>query len=478
LNLYQALVTIIKDAMYLPQVGDILSVKIHGLGNSGEGVGYVDGFTFFVEGALPPEVVKVEVLQSKKRYALARLLSIESSSNDRTVPPCKLFGKCGGCQFMHLSYPKQLEAKRQKVVEALGRIGKLPSVPVGPCVASPSPLAYRNKIQLPVRQEKGALQLGLYAKGSHDLIEVDTCLIHCSLGDGIYQSLKEIIKQFRIVPYDPKTKKGELRHLLIKTAIHTKEALVIFVTNQRRSSSLSKAAKAVMECNPAVKGVIHNLHRGADNVILGSKYYTLEGSDCIHEMCCGLRFKVSPASFFQINSDQAELLYSKALEFAELKGSETVLDAYCGVGTLSLIFAKSAKKVIGVECVQEAINDAIENSRLNKIENAAFVCASSETFISSLAAADVIVLNPPRKGCELSFLEGIGRLRPKRLVYISCDPATLARDLAHLVSFGYQVDAVQPFDMFPQTVHVESIAKLTHSFCCQNHSFAPLSADR
>lgn len=449
--------------MNKPDVGQIISLNIHGLGSSGEGVGYIDGFTIFVDGALPGETVEAEVVQSKRRYGSARLLSIVKPSPDRVAPPCNLFGSCGGCQVMHLSYPKQLEIKRLKVVEALFRIGKISSIEVPPCIASPSSFSYRNKIQVPVRAGKDGIQIGLYARSSHDLVEMDTCAIHCPLGDRVYQKIKVILKNFNILPYDPETGEGELRHLLIKTAVHTGEVLVVLVTNQKKSPLLLKIAKEIMACSSAIKGVIHNLHRGTDNVILGPIYQILEGAGSIQENLCGLKFKVSPASFFQVNADQAEFLYLKALEYAELKGDETVLDAYCGVGTLSLIFAKSAKKVIGVECVREAIEDALQNKRLNNIGNAEFVCASSESFIASLSSIDVILLNPPRKGCELLFLEGIGRLQPKRLVYISCDPATLARDLAHLIRFGYRLDEVQPFDMFPQTSHVECIAKLT--FC-------------
>jgi 23S rRNA (uracil1939-C5)-methyltransferase len=469
----------IDDNMNKPQIGQIISLPIHGLGSSGEGVGYFDGFTVFVDGALPQEMVEAQMVHSQKRYGSARLLSVVQPSQDRILPPCKLFGRCGGCQLMHLSYNKQLEVKRQRVVEALARIGKIFDAPVLPCIASPSTLSYRNKIQLPTRKGERGMEMGLYARGSHDLVEVSHCPIHCSLGDQIYQTLTTLLRRFPIEPYDVMTGEGELRHLLIKTAVHTKEVLVIFVTNQKVSPLIAQIAQAVMlECAPHVKGVVHNLHQERDNVILGSVYEVLEGSGTIREHLCGLDFKISPASFFQVNPYQAAFLYLKALEYAELRGDETVLDAYCGVGTLSLIFARSAKKVIGVEWVAEAIEDALENRSLNQIDNVDFICASSESFIRSLSSVDVVLLNPPRKGCEPSFLEGIGRLLPKKLIYISCDPATLARDLAHLVSLGYRVKEVQPFDMFPQTAHVESVVILCpDSLHKASHEIAPLSSD-
>jgi 23S rRNA (uracil1939-C5)-methyltransferase len=359
---------------------------------------------------------------------------------------------------MHLSYPKQLEAKRQKVVDALCRIGKINDCIINECLPSPLPLAYRNKIQLPVREGPS---LGLYAKNTHDLISVDHCLIHCELGEEVFQKIKKLLKNSKIDPYDPKTGKGELRHVLIKSGIHTKEVLVVLVTNQKKSPQLTALSHAITLHIPSVKGVIHNLHQEKDNVILGSFYETLEGTSHIQERICDLTFSISAASFFQVNPLQAEKLYLKALEVADVRPDETVLDAYCGVGTLSLIFARRAKEVIGVECVSAAIIDAEENARRNHIQNVSFICSPAEELIHKLPPADILLLNPPRKGCDPLFLEGVKKLSPKKIIYISCDPATLARDLKILQTYGYKVDLVQPFDMFPQTSHVECVAKLS-----------------
>jgi len=448
--------------MHPPKVKQNIKLPIHNIGSNGEGVGQYQGFTVFVDGALPGEVVEARLYQRQKRYGRANLLSVSDPSPHRVQPVCPLFGRCGGCQLMHLAYPEQLVIKRQRVVDALQRIGKLDAIEVGPCLPSPSPLAYRNKIQMPVRESPtGGLQIGLYARSSHDLVEVETCHIHCPLGEQVYKEAAPIIKQSGIKAYDPATGSGELRHILIKSAVNTGEALVILVTNGEATPLLKKIAGQIMSRCPAVKGVVHNIHTERDNVILGSVNKILEGSGIIQETLCGMQFKVSPASFFQVNPQQAEHLYEKALEFAQLKGHETVLDAYCGVGTMSLFFARQAKKVIGVECVPEAIEDAKENARLNQIQNAEFICGNAETIIDSLADIDTIILNPPRKGCEPSFLEGIGRLRPATVVYISCDSATLSRDLAVLHQMGYHVDFIQPYDMFPQTAHVECVAKVS-----------------
>lgn len=351
---------------------------------------------------------------------------------------------------MHLSYEKQLEVKKQKVVDALTRIGKIDPSLIQNCLPSPLPLGYRNKIQLPVQ----GTTLGLYAKHSHTLIAVDHCLIHCGLGEEVFQKIKAILQE--LGPYPP------LRHVLIKSAIYTQEVLVVLVTNQKTSPTLMAMALRIQKEIPHVKGVIHNIHSDKENVILGDTYHTLTGSPHIHERLCDLTFSISAASFFQVNPMQAEKLYLKALELSDVRTTETVLDAYCGVGTLSLIFAKKAKQVIGVECVPEAILDAKENAKRNHIENTTFTCANSENFIHTLSSIDVLLLNPPRKGADPSFLEGVKKLAPKKIVYISCDPATLARDLAILESYGFKTRIVQPFDMFPQTSHVECVALLTN----------------
>lgn len=446
--------------MTLPQLHEPFTLTIHGLGSNGEGVGYYNGYTVFVDGALPDETVSVKLTFKQKRFGRADLISIIMPSKDRVEPVCPLFGKCGGCQLMHLSYEKQLQIKYQRVVDAMVRIGKLDGSLVEKCISSPLSLGYRNKIQLPVRNSEAGLAIGLYQKMSHDLVEVDECFIHSPLGEETYRAVREIIKTSNIEAYDPKTGSGELRHVLIKSSIHTNQVLVILVTNLNPSTKLQKIAEDIMKRCSAVKGVIHNLNTDSDNVILGGSYHTLVGESFIQEVIGGLKFKVSPASFFQVNPAQAEQLYAKALEFAELTGSERVLDAYCGVGTLSLIFSRQAKSVVGIECVSEAIQDAKENAANNEIMNAEFVCAQSEEYIRKVKGCDVVVLNPPRKGCEKAFLDGIIKLLPKKVIYISCDPATLARDLAILCGSGYAVDQIQPFDMFPQTSHVECVVKL------------------
>lgn len=430
-----------------PQIDQEVELCIERLGINGEGVAHLDGFTLFVDGALPGERVRARISESRKTFGRAEVVELLETSVHRVKPVCALFGKCGGCQLMHLSYDQQLETKRQRIVDALERIGKFSSVNVLPCIPSPSPLAYRNKIQLPVGAD---LQLGLYAYNTHDLIPIDQCHIHCELGEKAFQHIQRCIKTFPL--------EGELKHVLIKTAVNTRQILVVLVTAS--NEPLLALAEMIMIGMPEIKGVVQNINPADSNVVLSRHFRKLIGQDWIEEKLHDLLFKVSPSSFFQVNPAQAEQLYQRVFEFAELTKDEIVLDAYCGVGTLALILAKHAKAVIGVECVPDAIQDAEENAKRNGIKNVSFTCGQAEEFISTLESIDVAVLNPPRKGCEGAFLESLVNLAPRRIVYVSCDPATLARDLQFLCANGYKLTIVQPYDMFPQTAHVECVVQL------------------
>ena len=444
-----------------PSLHQKIKTTIQRLGINGEGVAYSDGYTVFIDGALPGEGVEAQLVEVKKTYGRGSILSIETPSPSRVTPPCPLFGRCGGCQLMHLDYEAQLQMKRQRVVDALERIGKFTHLDVSPCLPSPSPLSYRNKIQVPVCSSDEGMSLGFYARSSHDLVEVEHCYIHCDLGEQVFKEIREVLKQSDITTYDWKTGKGALRFVIIRTAVNSGEVMVIFVVNGTPAETFKTIAQEIMKRSPRVKGVIHNTNTGSHNVVLGKEFKLLAGKDHIAETICGMTFTVSPASFFQVNPAQAERLYEKAIDFAELSGSETVLDAFCGVGTVALLMSKRAKQVIGIECVPQAIEDAKKNAQRNNVSNADFVCDAAESWIKKAKDIDVVILNPPRKGCEPPLLQGIGRLMPRRIVYISCDPATLARDLAALKEFNYAVDVVQPLDMFPQTAHVETVVKLS-----------------
>lgn len=441
-------------------MGEKLSVKVKALGIHGEGVADYFGYTLFVDGALPDEVVNIEVTAVKKSYGVGRLIEIEAASPDRRKPVCPLATTCGGCQVMHLDDAAQLLQKRQRVVDALERIGKITHVTVNPCIPSPDPLYYRNKIQAPIRNGKKGLQVGFYARNSHQLVEVDTCYIHCHLGQKVYETTVSLLKKSGLKAYDWKTGRGELRHLIIKTAVQTDQVLVILVTKGEIVDPLEKIAAEIRRQCPEVKGVIQNINPHQHNVVFGKEFVVISGEETIEEEILGLRFRVSPASFFQVNPAQAGQLYRQVIQWAELSGNEIVLDAYCGVGTLALLLSGQARQVFGVECVPQAIDNANENAALNKISNAAFVCDDAASWIQTVDKIDVAILNPPRRGCDPSLIQALGKLRPAKVIYVSCDPATLARDVSLLETFGYRLDAVQPFDMFPQTAHVETVVKL------------------
>jgi len=419
-------------------------VDITDLGHQGEGIGRLEGKAVFVDGALPGERVSVEIVVEKERYAKGKLLEVITPSKNRALPICPYFGSCGGCQLMHLDYPAQLEIKRQRVQETMRRIGGL-DVNVEACAPSPKDLGYRNKILLPVRDS-----IGLYAKGSHQVIPIDSCLIHNERGDGIYPDVVALLEG--ISHYDEQTGKGELRHLLIRTG---DRILVGLITTGKPSPKLKDAAKAIAKL-PEVAGVTHAINRRRDNVIMDAPFKPLVGDDFIFEEVCGLKFKLSAGAFFQVNPLQAEQIYLEALKRAEIQETDSVIDAYCGVGTMACIFAKQCQSVLGIEVVPQAIADAKVNAGINKITNARFTCGRTESVLPD--QADVVILNPPRKGCDPRVLQKLAKMRPRVIVYISCHPATLARDLKLLVDEGFRVGSVTPYDMFPQTSHVETLS--------------------
>ena len=441
----------------------IYTASVDTLNSQGQGICSVDGLKVFLDYVLPGENVHFELVKQKKKYGLGKLIQVQATSPKRQQPPCPLFKSCGGCQIMHLDPSEQLRFKTQKVSDALRKIGQL-NVPVLQCLPSPSTLNYRNKIQLPFFKKDGQIQLGLYQKNSHTPVALKSCAIHGKLGEQVLASVSKLIAHAPLDVFSEKCPKG-LRHLLIKTALKNNECLVVFIAGSKKNISLlQKIAHNLMSQNPEIRGVLLNINKKRYNTITGDETLLLAGQDTIVETLNGLSFKISAHAFFQVNPDQAEKLYLKALEYADLNDSMRVLDAYCGIGTLSLMAAKKAKQVHGVECVNAAVSNAKDNAHLNQISNVTFECKNVEDYIESLEAFDVIFLNPPRKGCDMRVLEAIGKNKPKTLVYISCDPATLARDLKTLTSFGFEVKQVQPFDMFPQTSHVETVVRLEPNY--------------
>lgn len=438
-------------------------IDISGMGSEGEGVGKIENFTVFIPHAIKGERCKVKIVKVNKNFAFGKLVEVVEPSLNRTEAVCSIYNRCGGCQIQHMSYKEQLEFKRQKVKDVINRIGKI-DVEVEPVIGMENPYRYRNKVQLPIGKENGEVKIGFYAQRSHQIIDISTCYIQDEIGDKVIALTKEWIKQYNIEPYNEEIHKGSIRHIMIRRAFKTGEVMVVIVTKTDELPHKEEFVNIMVQNIPGLKSIMQNVNNKKTNVIMGEKNITLWGKDTIVDYIGKFKFNISPLSFFQVNPIQTEILYSKALEYADLKGQEIVFDAYCGTGTISLFLSQKAKKVYGVEIIKEAIDNAIINAKENGIDNTEFIVGKSEEVIPELInkgiKADVVVVDPPRKGCEKSLLEEIAKISPKRIVYVSCDPATLARDLGILRDLGYETKKVQPVDMFPQTGHVETVVLL------------------
>lgn len=445
------------------RIHEAYTVAIRDLGVHGEGIGSVDGFTVFVPGALPGETVTVKITLLKKSYALGKLLSIEQESPFRMVPECSVYENCGGCQLSHLAYEGQLDMKYRRVKDVIERIAGESGDLVKPVLPAVHPFAYRNKMAVPAGLVKGKAALGCYRQGSHDIIPVSSCAIQKEENNRLLQFARRFIEKYGISVYDEKTRKGSLRHVMGRVGDDGKE-MVVLVTASETLPEEERWVEEIKKELPEVVSLWHNIQSKPGNTILGAKIRHLWGRETLTASLCGLRFEVSPYSFFQVNKEQAEILYEKALAYADLKGGETVIDAYCGTGTISLCLAKKAKRVIGIEIVKPAIEDAKKNAKKNHMGNTEFYAADAGKLMPQLyrkgLVPDVIVMDPVRAGCSEEVLKAAAGMNPKRIVYVSCNPATFARDAKILKSEGYEIKEIQPVDMFPQTMHVETVALL------------------
>jgi 23S rRNA (uracil1939-C5)-methyltransferase len=456
---------------------DEVEIDIIGMNHDGDGVGRAEGYTLFVQGALPGERVLVKVLKTKKQYGYAKLIDIIVQSPDRITVPYSIKDQYGGCQLQHMDYNAQLAWKRQLVVNNLIRIGKLDVLEEGlngegvgqgltvhPTLGMDNPWRYRNKAQVPVGESDGELVVGFYARGSHRIIDMDVCLIQHESIDEILTLVKAVGRKLGITAYNEETGQGLLRHVVVKVAFRTGEIMVVLVTNGTKIPNVDTWIDEITKAMPAVTSICQNINTKQTNVIFGDKTSVLWGNDVIYDYIGDVKFAISARSFYQVNPVQTEVLYGKTLDYAGLTGVETVIDAYCGIGTISLFLAQHAKKVLGVEIVPEAIKDAVLNAELNGITNVEFEVGASEDVMPQWKEKgikpDVIVVDPPRKGCDPQLLESILEMQPARVVYVSCNPSTLARDLRVLEDGGYLTVEVQPVDMFPHTVHVETVCRL------------------
>ena len=443
----------------LPQKGEQVTAVINGLGHSGEGVGRVNDFTVFIPGALSGETVTATLVEVKKNYARGRLEKILEPSAERVQPPCKVHGRCGGCQLQHLAYPAQLQIKRQQVIDALTRIGKIESPIVHETLGMSDPWHYRNKMQLPVGYANGQLAMGCYAQNSHSIIAADECLIQHNANNLVAREMKRIAVKKGITAYDETTGRGILRHVMGRVGVATGEVMAVIVTACRQLPREETIIAELRKNIPGLVSIVHNHNPRRTNIILGDTTRTVWGQDYITEKLGDLSFRISAKSFFQVNTEQAMTLYKQALDYAELTGQETVIDVYCGAGTISLFLARQAAKVYGIEIVAEAIKDAETNAAINNITNAEFITGDAAQIMPDLCEKgiqpDVILLDPPRAGCDRPVLDAITAMNPQRIVYVSCNPASLARDVAILTEQGYRVQEAQPVDVFGMTSHVE-----------------------
>ncbi len=453
---------------------DMLTVKIEDMGHDGEGIGKVDGYTLFVKDAVIGDTVKVKLMKTKKNYGYARLMEIVEPSKDRVAPRCAFARQCGGCQIQALSYEKQLEYKQNKIRNNLLRIGGFSEeeLVMEPIIGMEEPYYYRNKAQFPVGCDKdGKLVTGFYAGHTHSIINNRKCHLGVDINEQILNIVLDYMEKNHVTAYDEENHKGLVRHVLIRYGFQSKEIMVCLVINGTSIPASKKLVDTLVQI-PGMTSISLNVNREKTNVILGQEVKVLWGQGYITDKIGNVAYQISPLSFYQVNPVQTEKLYGKALEFTGLEGNETVWDLYCGIGTISLFLAQKAKKVYGVEIVPAAIEDARRNAKLNGITNAEFFVGKAEEVLpefyekyerehlGSHATADVIVVDPPRKGCEESVLDTMVKMGPRRIVYVSCDSATLARDLKYLKERGYKLEKVQGVDQFSHTTHVECVCCL------------------
>jgi len=443
---------------------EIFTAECIDLSSEGKGVTFYDGLIVFVDGLFLHEKADIEIEYYRAGAAYGKIKKLYNPSKDRIQPKCMVCTACGGCQFQQLNYKAQLKYKQNKVLNDLVRIAHLEKPIVKETIGMENPYNYRNKIQVPLGYNyKKQIISGFYREKSHEIIPIDKCYIEDLRAPKIIKTIKQLMPSFKMPPYDEDSGFGLLRHILIRTSHYKKEIMVVLVTSKDTFTGRNNFVKELVRRCPEITTIINNVNERHTNVVLGEKEETLYGKGFIEDILCGLTFKISSKSFYQINPIQCEILYSKALELASLNKEDVVLDAYSGIGTIGLIAAKSVKKVLSVEIVKEAIRDGIRNAKVNSINNVEFICDDASEYIRKIVAnkekIDVVIMDPPRNGSDLNFLNSVLTLKPRKIIYISCDPSTLSRDLITLTK-KYDIKDVQPVDMFPMTYHVETICTL------------------
>ena len=466
---------LLRPKLHVAKLGDHMKkndkiiVKIEDIGVSGEGIGKVDGYTLFVKDALIGDTVEAVITKPKKSYAYAKMLKIIEASPNRVEKRCPVARQCGGCQIQELSYEAQLEFKAKKVYGNLERIGGFSAeflhTVMEPICGMEGPFHYRNKAQFPIGTNKqGDIVTGFYAGRTHSIIPNTECALGVEVNQEILQHVLDFMNENHISAYNEQTQRGLVRHVLIRYGFQTGEIMVCLVVNGDKIPKFEKLVDKLVKIS-GMTSITYSINRENTNVIMGKEIRILWGQGYITDYIGNVKYQISPLSFFQVNPAQTEKLYGLALEYAGLQGNETVWDLYCGIGTISLFLAQKAKQVYGVEIIPQAIDDARNNARINGITNAEFFVGKAEEVLpdqyeKNQVYADVIVVDPPRKGCDETLLNTMVKMKPERIVYVSCDSATLARDLKYLCENGYRLEKVRPVDQFPMTVHVETVTLL------------------
>lgn len=445
--------------------GDIIEIEITDVTNEAMGVGHFDGMAVFVPGAVRGDVLSVQITKLKKTYAYGRIKNIISKSVNRCKAQCAAYKMCGGCQLMHMTYDEQIEIKKQFIFNSLSRLGGFENLPELEMIPSDNAFGYRNKMVFPVGTSGRKTVCGFYKIKSHDIVPLGFCPLGINSGEKIISALLKYMSECGEKAYDEKTHSGAIRRLFIRSAVKTGETMAVISANADCLKNEKRLCELLKKADSSIKSVILNINKEKTNLVLGGENRVLSGRAVIKEQHCGFDYEISPNSFFQVNPTQTEKLYNKAIEFADIKKSDNVLDLYCGIGTISLAASRYAKSVSGIEIVPDAIENARENAENNGVENCSFYVGDAQTVVPKLIgsgiAPDKVILDPPRKGSDEITLKSICSAGPEKIVYVSCNPATLARDLKFLGENGYKINRVCGVDMFPNTVHVETVCLMS-----------------
>ena len=444
---------------------DIVEVEIVDLTHEGAGVAKVDGFVFFVDNALPGEVIKMRVLKLKKNIGFGKVEEYVTLSPNRNQDIDATYLRSGIADFGHMTYEEQLKFKRKQVVDNLYKTAGISDVEVAETLGMETPYAYRNKAQVPVRRVKGQLETGFYRKNSHDLIPIEDFLIQDKEIDKLIVFVRDLLRRYDLKPYDEKEQTGLIRHLVVRRGHYSGQMMLVFVTTRPKIFRIDQIIAKITETFPNVVSIIQNINDKNTNAIFGKEFRTLYGQDTITDRMLGNDYEISAQSFYQVNTEMAEKLYQTAIDFSDLTSDSIVIDAYSGIGTIGLSFAKQVKEVYGVEVIETAVEDAKKNAERNGITNAHYVADSAENAMAKWSKdgikPDVIIVDPPRKGLTESFIKASVAMQPEKITYVSCNPATMARDIKLYQELGYELKKVQPVDLFPQTHHVEAVALLS-----------------